>query len=516
MAASQGYQCEFIDSVSDDFYCKMCNLVARRLSISTCCGENFCYACLADIREQGKPCPECGEKDYNIIERTKNQTRINCLQVYCSMKERGCDWSGTLEQLDTHLDPDQDNCQYVDIKCPLNCHITIPKNKVEQHVAQHCTKRPHVCQHCNFKATYEDVVNIHLQECKYVPLQCPNLCGVTFERDFMEDHMNMCRLEEVKCEFSGVGCDDRFRREDQEEHTRQNSQNHLTLTASLAVETKEQLQQKLLEQDKKHEGEEEKLRQMIEEQEKRVEELKKNLASQEKEQKQLEKEKKQLEMKLASQDKDKKELEKKLVNQDKEHKEQEKTLKEEQEQKLKKQKEFLEQKLLGLEEMILGLTKKSDQNESNVFKLSNMIFKRTFEMKNYSAEKAKDKVDNWFSQSMYTHASGYKFCIGVDANGDASGHGKSIYVSIVATPGEFDDQLKWPARARFTTELINQTGGENVSCSAIWNWEKPTKKRQYIGGFCRIHGGFLEHTRLNSFLKNDTLCFYMYVSEVKL
>ena len=112
MAASQGYECEFIDSVFDDLYCKKCTLVARRLSISTCCGESFCHACLVVTREQGKPCPECGEKDYNIIEHPKNQKRINCLQIYCSMKERGCDWLGTLEQLDTHLDPDQDNCQY--------------------------------------------------------------------------------------------------------------------------------------------------------------------------------------------------------------------------------------------------------------------------------------------------------------------------------------------------------------------------------------------------------------------
>ena len=87
----------------------------------------------------------------------------------------------------------------------------------------------------------------------------------------MEDHTKMCRLEEVGCEFSGVGCDGRFRQEDQEEHTRKNCQTHLTLTASLTVETKEQLQQKLLEQDKKHKEEEEKLKQQIEEQEKGLE-----------------------------------------------------------------------------------------------------------------------------------------------------------------------------------------------------------------------------------------------------
>ena len=164
-----GYQCEFVGSVPDDLYCKKCTLVAKRLTITNCCGESFCHECIAD---NSKSCPVCGEKDFNTFEQVKNRRRINCLQVYCSMKERGCDWSGTLEQLDTHLDPDQDNCQYVDTKCPLNCHMTIPKNKVEQHVAQHCAKRPYVCQHCNFKATYDEVVDT-LARVQVRPLAVP-------------------------------------------------------------------------------------------------------------------------------------------------------------------------------------------------------------------------------------------------------------------------------------------------------------------------------------------------------
>ena len=316
MAASLGYQCEFIDSVSDDFYCKKCNLVARRLTVTTCCGESFCHACIADTQEQGKPCPECEKTDFTFFELVKNQKRIDCLQVYCNLKERGCGWSGTLVQLDTHLDPDQDNCQYVDTKCPLNCHMTIPKNKVEQHVAQHCAKRPYVCQHCNFKAIYEEVVDTHLPECKYVPLQCPNLCGVTFERDFMEDHMKMCRLEEVGCEFSGVGCEGRFIREDLEEHTRQNSQKHLTLTASLAVDTKEQLQQKLPEQDKKHKEEEEKLKQKIEEQEKKLVQQEKKLEEEEKKRQQQERKLGEQERKLGEQEKRQDEQKKKVVQQE--------------------------------------------------------------------------------------------------------------------------------------------------------------------------------------------------------
>ena len=53
--------------------------------------------------------------------------------------------------------------------------------------------------------------------------------------------MKMCRLEEVACDFKSVGCDGHFLREDRENHTRENSDKHLTLTASLAVETKDSL-----------------------------------------------------------------------------------------------------------------------------------------------------------------------------------------------------------------------------------------------------------------------------------
>ena len=121
---TQGFACEFVGSVPDYLHCKACNLVARRLTLTSCCGESYCHACIADTQKQGNPCPACEEEDFSTFGHKKNQKQINSLLVCCSMKERGCDWSGTLEQLDTHLDPDQDNCQYVDTKCPLNCHIT--------------------------------------------------------------------------------------------------------------------------------------------------------------------------------------------------------------------------------------------------------------------------------------------------------------------------------------------------------------------------------------------------------
>ena len=488
---TQGYQSEFIDSVPEDFYCKKCTLVARRLTICSSCMESYCYACITDTQKQGQPCPTCGEEHFQAMPQVKYQKRMRELRVYCSMKERGCGWTGTLDQLDTHLDPDHDSCQYVDTKCPLNCPQTIPKNKVEQHVAQHCAKRPYVCQHCNFKATYEEVVDAHLPECKYVPLQCPNLCGVTFERDFMEDHMKMCRLQEVECEFSGVGCEERFRREDQEEHTRQNSQKHLTLTASLA----KQLQQELEEQDKKHMEEELTLRKKMEKQEK---ELEKKMVEQDKKHRE---EELTLRKKMEKQEK---ELEKKMVEQDKVVEELKQILKEEQEQKLKVQEEMLEKKynhkFQELEETLKELRVQLDQNEAkNTYLISSLDLKRAFKMENYT----KNIDKGWKSPVMYTHTCGYKFHVKVYSSG-----ADYVCVHLNSMPGEFDGQLNWPAKVKFIIELVNRQGGKNSVKTGNASWRNEHESSTYLA-FAFVH-----ISKLNDFLDNDTL--YFYISKVEL
>ena len=140
-------------------------------------------------------------------------------------------------------------------------------------------------------------------------------------------------------------------------------------------------------------------------------------------------------------------------------------------------------------------------------------------MKNFSIEKAKDKASDWKSPAMYTHLGGYKFCIGVDANGYGGGRGNSINMDMWTIPGEYNDQLTWPASASFTIELITQKGGANASCTtARKTWSKPSKCCILVN-FCHIassHGwvAFIEHSKLEDFLDNDTLHFV--VSKVKL
>ena len=186
--------------------------------------------------------------------------------------------------------------------------------------------------------------------------------------------------------------------------------------------------------------------------------------------------------------------EKRFQDQDRDHKEEKKMLKQIIKEQRERQKE-LEQKLSRT-----------------------LSFNRRFKMESFSKEKAKSICSDWKSPAMYTHVSGYKFCIGVDANGAGEGHGTSIYVDIWGMPGDFDDQLKWPAKAKFTIELINQLGEENATCTTLVNIERPITKHKFLACFRRITIGddraFLEHSLLYKFLIDDTLHFR--VSEIHL
>ena len=416
MAASTGtvlgYQCEFIDTVPEDFHCKQCSLVARRLTITSCCGESYCKVCIDNIQQDTRPCSGCGEEGFTTFQHIKNQRKIAALKVYCSLKERGCVWSGVLEHLEAHLNTDQGDCQYVDIVCPLKCDKKVVRKNIDQHTTKECVKRDYVCHHCAFRASYEIVSTVHWPECAYYPLQCPNHCGVTCERDNMDYHMKMCPLEEVECEFSHAGCKERFKREKEEEHMKENSQKHLTMMAAASLKMKQEFHKVLEEQERKFE---EKLQ---------------------------------------------------------EQKAQTQTL-------LQEQGELFKEKL-QLQEKQFEEKSKELQTEVDVLKrccddAKRMLFKNyKFTMENFSKEKAKDICNDWKSPPMYTHLLGYKFCIGIDANGHGTTQGDSVNVELWSMEGEYDDQLKWPVTAKFTIELINHfQGGNNMKVTQTATWKKP-------------------------------------------
>ena len=475
----QGYRCEFIESVpAEDFHCKLCSLVARALTITSCCGESYCRTCIDAVQQDGHPCPGCGEESFKVFPQVKYQQRIAKFQVYCTMKEKGCGWTGALEHLETHLDPDQGDCQYVDVNCPLKCDKKIEKRNIDQHTANKCVKRDHVCPYCSFKATYEMIRDTHWPECKYYPLMCPNRCGVTCEQAEMEDHMNICRLEEVECEFSYAGCKERFRREEWEEHAKENSMKHLSMVATAAVKDRQEFQTKIEEQEKK-----------LKEQEKKSEmELRTKLAEQEKESK-----------KRAG------EHEEKLEEQLKERKEKLEEQRKMFEEKLQEQKEVLVREIVQLK------VKCHKQSETiQTLKTFSCFKEHKFTVENFSEKKRMDAV--WYTPLMYTHVCGYKFRIDVYANGVHSALGNSVTVGVRSWIGEFDDQLKWPFKGVFTIQLINHfPGGVNKEIVEAQTWPKPQVGVHYYSSFAGQK--FVAHSEYNSdrnktyYLKDDNLQF---------
>ena len=302
-------------------------------------------------------------------------------------------------------------------------------------------------------------------------------------------------------------------------------------------EQQKKIEEKLEKQEKKLEKQEktvEKQEKKMEEQEKKMEEQEKKMEEQEKKikekaKKKMEEHKKKAEKqekKIEEQEKKMEEQERKVKEQEKVLEEQENTLQElsntlvkqkeivqeEQEQKLEEQKQVLQEQFSGnfkdLEQKYQELLTKSDQAEAS--DLTNIMVgtRRTFEMKHFSRYIAKD---NWKSPAMNTHVCGYKLCIGVGTfmTGD-------VYAEMFAMPGEFDGQLKWPARAEFSIELVNRRGGENATCiSQTWMWDKPVEVHKTLGYFGRVNTRtLLHHSELSDFLVDDSLHFI--ISNIKL
>ena len=116
----------------------------------------------------------------------------------------------------------------------------------------------------------------------------------------------------------------------------------------------------------------------------------------------------------------------------------------------------------------------------------------------------------WKSPSTYTHERGYKFCVGVKANVSVSASRQAVAINLYTMPGEYDGELKWPAQASFTVELVNKVGGDNMAFVSSKNgWSRPMdlfKSMQFLSvGNLGQTNIFVECYKLGDFLLDNTL-----------
>ena len=228
-----GYDLDFVDPPPEDLQCSICLSVLRDPHLTSCCGKHFCQGCIGRIRKSGKPCPLCMCKGYNFtIMLDKNFARkVNDLKVRCPKKEKGCEWTGELKNMEMHLDIAAGGCDFVTIPCDYSCGCVVLRRELQEHKANSCSKRPYKCDHCGHEAPYKDVIDEHYSRCQRFPIDCPNHCGISdIERGQLEKHTKEdCPLQEIECEYQFAGCSSKPPRKDMQQHLNENVSSHLLL-----------------------------------------------------------------------------------------------------------------------------------------------------------------------------------------------------------------------------------------------------------------------------------------------
>ena len=206
-----------------DIECPVCLNILSEPHQVTCCGHNFCKSCIERVKASNGACPMCKERRYQSFIDKKCLRIINGLQVYCTNKDKGCQWKGELKNLSTHLNKGkrEGECQYQQgIECRY-CRGIGQRRHLKPHEDNECLQRPVKCQYCYTKGTYHSITEEHYKKCSKYPVLCPNKCTSTqMPRGSVTDHVNNeCPLQPVDCVFSWAGCKERPLRKDIELHT---------------------------------------------------------------------------------------------------------------------------------------------------------------------------------------------------------------------------------------------------------------------------------------------------------
>lgn len=370
------------------------------------------------------------------------------------MKQYGCKWTGSLRELDQHLNPMSGECNYLPIQCPDCCKL-VQKTEMSAHLEKECYERVYRCPYCNFQATYKIVSSEHSPICSYYPLRCQNMCGVTCERETMDYHMTICPLQEINCEFDHIGCKEKFLREQKEIHDEKNTQKHLALvgTTGKSIEGLTQALHSLRE----------KIENKLAEEHCHVQQLKDEIREQ------------------------KNEAARQLTH------------KEEQIQVLKGQ--------------ILELETKF-QRDLNQTRIDGCIV--PYDLRFYNIRSTKSTFASINSQSLYTHSRGYKFHLELYPYGDGYGDRLSLSIGVLSEPGKYDNFLKWPAKFSIVLEIRNQHidlghCAQKIECE--WERRQLGTGNSFAWEFILISDLEWNPQYQTCYLQNDSLCFR--ITEIK-
>ena len=460
-----GYEYKFVNPVPDRCVCNICHLPSRDAYMTgQCCeGQTICKSCLDQWQKAAgnMKCPVCREENVGFSQNYHLKREIKSLHIYCTNKEKGCEWQGELNNINNHLG-NSDGCQFEEEKCSNECGKMIQRRYLTSHVKTECPRRKVNCQYCHDTGEHQFIEGQHKEECPKLPLPCPNKCEVgSVPREDMEAHKKECPLEMIQCEYYSVGCEVRMARKDQEKHDNANVKEHLMMTKQ-GLSKLDEIQ---------HDNEKMKEHLMMTNHE-------------------LTDTKAQLTAALQQ------------VNN------------------LAAVLMIVQLRPVQYSYNVYhNIRSVQLANMVTMFKCSNQACPVTIKMPEYNIKK-KNEVQ-WYSDPFYTHNKGYKMCLRVDAGGN-DGKGTHLSVYLYLMKGPHDDELIWPLRGEFEIKLLNQISDrEHHSVTLIFDeapiyriregdkskdgWGKP----KYI-----FNDNLNVLTSTHQYLKDDCLFFQVYFREM--
>jgi len=186
------------------------------------CGHTFCKECIETSIKIIDFCPSCNKQytSKSFKEATYFQNLIVKQKVFCKNKYLGCNWEGTLIERENHLIK---ACHKRIIFCK-ECEVQNKKfegfpEEVEFHFENFCDFKIIECKNKCGISFQRFLETSHLQDCPKGIALCPLECKAHVIREKINEHIiNECPLQKINCEFSIIGCETTFTRQNEKLH----------------------------------------------------------------------------------------------------------------------------------------------------------------------------------------------------------------------------------------------------------------------------------------------------------
>lgn len=106
---------------------------------------------------------------------------------------KGCEWQGTLDSLNPHIEPQSGSCPFVHLPCSNGCGLDLIRKDNQLHLNNECKLRICSCEHCSFRSPFVHMAD-HYSTCSDYPVLCKKGCQMTFKRENIHNHEMICPM----------------------------------------------------------------------------------------------------------------------------------------------------------------------------------------------------------------------------------------------------------------------------------------------------------------------------------